>query len=460
MSNINLTDKLNAAKKDAADHHSEYTSMRFIHFVEIICLSSFVWFITVVMMKAVDYSNDHLFHIFEAKKHVFFYVIFSIAILRSFLFHTKFFKGMFGDGATSAVRFFHNTYNTDRTMGQIKKELKSLPSISNGLKRVFTTILTIGAGGSGGLEGPGIPIGESIGRGFAKHLKVDSVERFRVFQMCGISAAIATLLHAPLTGCIFACELVFAGHFIYQFIIFGMISSMTAFILSNHVIDSHGLLLIHVSHARAYNLYEYFYIVLASCFVSIPSGIGLLFVLKMIRRLFSHISTYIHAPLGAMICYVAAVYLFQTFNIPVDSILGVGEEFIQDVYNHTLSSDINIWYILAIIAITKIILTSFTIVSGGSAGMLIPSILVGATSTASLYGFLVLYHFIPESESIYSIFVISGIASSLICVMDLPIATIIFITETFGRPYLPIAIVSVIISKYLSGKIKHVMNAI
>ena len=458
MANINLKDKLNAAKQDDTDHKSEYTSMKFIHFIEVICLSSFVWFVTISMMSAVSYSNEYLFNIFEEKKYVFFYVIFSIAILRSFLFHTKFFNGMFGDGATGTVRFFHNTYNTDRSVGEIKKELKTLPSISNGLKRVFTTILTIGAGGSGGLEGPGIPIGESIGRGFAKHLKVDSVERFRVFQMCGISAAIATLLHAPLTGCIFACELVFAGHFIYQFIIFGMISSMTAFILSNHVLNSHGLLLIHVTHAQAYSLYEYLYIILASCFVSIPSGIGLLFVLKMTRRILSSLSTYIHAPLGAVICYVTAVYLFQTYNIPVDSILGVGEEFIQDVYNHSLSVELNVWYILAIIAMAKIVLTSFTIISGGSAGMLIPSILVGATSTASLYGFLVLYHFIPESESIYSIFVISGIASSLICVMDLPIATIIFITEAFGRPYLPIAIVSVILSKFLSGKIKNIMN--
>ncbi|MEE2769880.1 MAG: chloride channel protein, partial [Pseudomonadota bacterium] len=452
MSNINLSDKLYAAKQDNTDVKSEYSHIKPIHLLEIIVLSSFVCTMIVMMMNVVDYTNDHLFYIFEKNHYIFLFVILFVSIIRSIMFHSTFFKGMFGDGATNTIRFFHNTYDLNRTKKAIKAELMKKPSILNGFKRIFTTILTIGAGGSGGLEGPAIPIGESFGRGFAKYFKVNSVERFRIFQMCGIAAAISTLLHAPLTGCIFACELVFAGHFIYQFLIFGMIASLTSFILSNHVLNTHGLLLINVSHAQTYSMFEYLYIVLASCFVSIPSGIGLIFVLKWIRKILSYMSSYLHAPFGALMCYIIALYLFNTFHIPPDSILGVGEEFFQDVYNHTLNSDLNIWYVLALIAIVKIILTSFTIISGGSAGMLIPSIIVGATSTASLYGFLVLYHVIPESESIYSIFIISGIASSLICVMDLPIATIIFITESFGRPYLPIAIVSVIISKYLSSK--------
>lgn len=468
MGNINLRDKLSAARLDDSDQQTEYTKISIIHILEIIVLSAFVWFMITVMMQTVAAMNEVMFEIFNdyhsyvvpwIKNHyLFFLFIFAIAVLRSIFYRIKWFEGAFGDGATCTVNFFHDTYKSNKTIDEIKSELQTLPSFTSGLKRLFITVLTIGAGGSGGLEGPGIPIGESFGRGFAKLFKINSVERFRIYQMCGIAAAISTLLHAPLTGCIFACELVFAGHFIYQFIIYSMLASLTAFILSNHLLDHAGLILVHVAHGQAYSINEYLYIILSSCIVSIPSGIGLILVLKIIKKILSQIPVFFHAPLGALVCYATALFLLTYYQIPPESILGVGEETIQNIYNNDLTPQLNSWHILAIIAITKIVLTSFTIISGGSAGMLIPSILVGAASTASLYHVLISFGLVVPSDSIYSTFVISGIASSLICVMDLPIATIIFIAEAFGRPYLPIALVSVMISRSLSHWIKAKMS--
>lgn len=468
MGNIKLNDKLSAAKLDDSDQLNEYNKITFIHIVQIISLSIVVWTVITFMMKSVAFMNEFIFEMFNDyhnhvipwfKNHYLFFIfILSIAILRSIFYRFKWFEGAFGDGATCTVNFFHDTYKSNKSIDDIKTELKTLPSFSSGLKRIFITILTIGAGGSGGLEGPGIPIGESFGRGFAKIFKINSVERFRVYQMCGIAAAISTLLHAPLTGCIFACELVFAGHFIYQFIIYSMLASLTAFILSNHLLDHAGLILINVSHGQAYSVTEYLYIILSSCFVSIPSGIGLILVLRFVRKIMSYLPIFYHAPLGAIVCYAVALLLLNTHDIPPESILGVGEETIEGLYNNTLSAHLNAWHILAIIAATKIVLTAFTIISGGSAGMLIPSILVGAASTASLYHFLVSFGVVIPSHSIYSTFIISGISSSLICVMDLPIATIIFIAETFGRPFLPIALVSVMISRSLSHWIKAKMT--
>ena len=67
--------------------------------------------------------------------------------------------------------------------------------------------MTLGAGGSGGIEGPSIPVGQYVGTGVAKILEVRDIMWLRVLEMCGISAAITTLLHAPLTGAVFARSL-------------------------------------------------------------------------------------------------------------------------------------------------------------------------------------------------------------------------------------------------------------
>lgn len=458
MSNIHIKDKLSAARQDESDFVNRFNKLTLKHVIQIVILSAFTWFVTICLMNTVLYLNDIIFNLFKKNHPLFFLLIFTVAILRSYLYHKPFFKGAFGDGATDTIKFLHNTYAKDRTKKVIKNELMTLQSITLGLKRVFITILTIGLGGSGGLEGPAIPIGESFGRGFAKYFQLASIERFRIFQMCGIAAAISTLLHAPLTGCIFACEVVFAGHFIYPFIIYGMVGSLTAFILSNHLLDHSGFLLITVNHGQAYSMQEYLYIVITSSVVSIPSGLGLIFILKWIRHIMSSLNSYLHAPLGALVCYVTALILFKVYDIPPETILGVGEDFIRDVYNGTLEPALNFWSILALIAIAKIILTAFTIISGGSAGMLVPSILVGSATTASLYHGLILLGMIHPSATTYSLFIISGIASSLICVMDLPIATIIFIGETFGRPYFPAAIVSVIIARFISIKIKKLTD--
>ena len=40
------------------------------------------------------------------------------------------------------------------------------------IKRVLVTVMTLGVGGSGGIEGPAIPVGQHIGSGFAKLYKV------------------------------------------------------------------------------------------------------------------------------------------------------------------------------------------------------------------------------------------------------------------------------------------------
>ena len=106
------------------------------------------------------------------------------------------------------------------------------------------------------------------------------------------------------------------------------------------------------------------------------------------------------------------------------------------------------------VLVSKIILTGFTIVSGGSAGLLIPAVFVGVCASSSLYILLSHAAFYFMTPDLYQLFLLVGIASSLICIVDLPIATIILVTELFGVSFLPPAILAVAVSRVLANYYK------
>ena len=62
---------------------------------------------------------------------------------------------------------------------------------------------------------------------------------------------------------------------------------------------------------------------------------------------------------------------------------------------------------------------------------------------------------LPIIEGLHALFVVTGVASSLICVLDLPIATVIFVGELFGVSYIPPCIIVVALSRTLISYIKQ-----
>ena len=311
--------------------------------------------------------------------------------------------------------------------------------------------MTLAFGGSGGVEGPAIPVGQRLGVFVAKLFAINNLLFLRVLEMCGISAAITTLLHAPMTGSIFALELVFGCKFVYRLLFCSMASSLIAFILSNHLLDGKALFAL-TPHAVSYHLYEYAIIIIVSVFASIISGLVLPVIFRFIRWCYTSIPSWLQAPIGALICALTALFAYHYLDIEPRHLLGVGEETIVDLFNGDESSlkTLSNWYVLIGIVIVKIILTGFTVIAGGSAGLLIPAVYVGAASSSALFHFLKAMHFLPMIDGLNTLFMVTGIASALICVMDLPIATVVFISELCDVSFVAPCIVAVTISRILS----------
>ena len=70
---------------------------------------------------------------------------------------------------------------------------------------IITSALTVGFGGSVGLEGPSVSTGGSIGSNIAQALKLDYKHTIQLIGMGG-AAALAAIFQAPITGIVFALE--------------------------------------------------------------------------------------------------------------------------------------------------------------------------------------------------------------------------------------------------------------
>ena len=118
-------------------------------------------------------------------------------------------KSSEGDGATQSIEYFLKSYSETNDQKAVESRY-SRATFMEAARRLFITTLTLGAGGSGGLEGPTIPIGEAVGAGWSKVFKVASADDLRCFQMAGIAAAVCTLLNTPFAAAIFAAEVVYS----------------------------------------------------------------------------------------------------------------------------------------------------------------------------------------------------------------------------------------------------------
>jgi CIC family chloride channel protein len=459
MANFKLSDKLSILGDDKSDLSD--LSVGIWQLSSSVILVTFIsWLFTTIMMQLVLHGNTLLISsltkdtIFSRNNVYFIGIIVGVAIIRSVLYQFSWFKDACGDGASQALNHFKSTYEK-LTVRKLLNRTFRHGTFLVAIKRVLVTVMTLGAGGSGGIEGPAIPVGQHVGSGVAKLYQVKDIVWLRILEMCGISAAITTLLHAPLTGAIFSLELVFGCKFVYRLLTISLLSSLVAFILSDYIMAAESLFTL-AQHDISYTLFEYFIVVVVTVFASIPSGIGLLFVFSIVRRIYAGLPVIAHAPVGALICALVAILMYHFFDISPHHLLGVGEETISLLFEHAGHDAMySNWVMLGVVVILKIVLVGFTVVSGGSAGLLVPAMFVGAMSSSALYHLLMMLDWLPVIEGLHALFVVTGVASSLICVLDLPIATVIFVGELFGVSYIPPCIIAVALSRTLTSYIRQ-----
>ncbi|MRG96069.1 chloride channel protein [Polyangium spumosum] len=350
-----------------------------------------------------------------------------------------------GDGMDVALANYHSTYDH---AGDDPRPRFERPAFGLALRKAAATALTLATGGSGGLEAPVVVIGEAVGAGWARVFRVRSEHELRTYQLAGIAAAVTTLLGAPFAGALFAIEFCYGDRIIYRKFAYALLAGLVAYTLNQRFI---GLEPIFSAppHARSHTLAEYGITALVAITVSAPVALAFGRLMAKTADLVGKVSLVFRGAVGALGTGLVALLLSVAAGIPAHHVLGMGEHTLAELLRPGATFPI---HVLLLAAMGKMITTGLTIRSGGSAGMLIPSMFLGGVSGALMGEVLRRTGVLPELD--LALLVVVGIASALVAVIGVPLAAIALVLEVFGAAYGPPALLSCGVTYVLTLRIR------
>jgi len=385
-----------------------------------------------VLVKLV--VHELYFFINDLKNHthwVFVFILPLIGILLTNLVAIRFFKEKLGHGVTSVL------FNIAKGSSNLKKRLS--------ISRVITSAISVGFGGSVGLEAPLIITGSAVGSNLAQMMRLHYKSRTLLIG-CGSAAAVAGIFNSPITGVIFAIEVILAEITIDKFIPI-LIASVCGSLVP--LIFQQNEVLFNFTLQDNFNA------------VDLPLYMALGAISGLVALYFTRTHYFLEAKLGAIkdnrvrILLGGTALAFIIFLFP--AMYGEGYEIIKALIkgnevilekNNLLFKGIDptftISFIVLSMVIVKAIASACTIGAGGSGGIFAPSLFVGG-----LTGFLFsrTANILGSSDQVStSNFTLVGMCGVLSAVLHAPLTGIFLIAEITGgyTLFIPLMIVSAI----------------
>lgn len=339
--------------------------------------------------------------------------------------------------------FFRNQIHkgTSAILYSIAKKSSFLP-FNQMYSHVITSGLTVGFGGSAGLESPIVSTGAAIGSNFARTYKLNYKDR-TLLLAAGAAGGIAGAFNAPIAGVLFALEVILVDISIGAFIPL-LIAAASGALLSKIVLHESSLLFFQLKQPFDY------YNVPLYILLGLLAGLTSLYYVNFFDKVeskFHHIKSSVTKWLigGITLAFLFAIFP-SLFGEGYESIIALSEFRTDDLLKDSLIySFINDkWVILIFIILTlllKTVAAAITLGAGGNGGNFAPSLFVGAYLGFAFSYFLKLlgFDYIPASN--FTIVAMAGILSG---VFHAPLTGIFLIAEITGgyELIIPLMIVS------------------
>lgn len=339
-------------------------------------------------------------------------------------------------------------------IGAILYEIAQNSSIVSSVKtysQIVQSAITVGLGGSAGLESPIAVTGAAIGSNYAQTYRLNYKER-TLLLAAGATAGVASAFNAPIAGVMFAFEILLTGVVFTDFIPL-VVAAVCGSLLSRILLQEDILFRFHTREAFDYRNLPYYLI------LGIVTGLYARYFLMVSQKVEHFIkglkmSRLRKAMLGGAILSLLCVLFPPLFGEGYDTVKAFTNGSTNSIIENSLFRyfDIKEWTIivfLVCVCLLKAFATSFTIFSGGNGGNFAPSLFAGGT-----VGFLfaVICQQIGFKDVPVSNLVLVGMAGAMSGVLYAPLTAIFLIAESsFGYDlFIPLMIVSVI--SYLIAK--------
>ena len=303
--------------------------------------------------------------------------------------------------------------------------------------QLITTPITVGLGGSSGLEAPIAITGAAIGSNFGQAYQLNYRDK-TLLLASGVAAGIAGVFNAPIAGVMFSIEVILAGVAVIEFIPL-ILASVAGTLFSQIVLREH--ILFSFPQQQGFNYYNTpFYIVLGllcgacSLFYAGASNIT--------EKMFSKFPAkgYYRASVGGIVLVGVCILFPSFFGEGYESITNLANNKPSDtlkngIWDDWTTNELFIIVMIGIIGTFKSIATSITIFSGGNGGNFAPSLFVGAHLGfffSSIVNYVYKYFNLDLARVPVSNFTLVGMCGILSGVMYAPITAIFLIAEVTG----------------------------
>lgn len=392
--------------------------------------------IVATILKRIAHSIDHFLATgFSAQYFNVLYFLFPLAgILITVLIVQKLFKGNLGRGIGNVL------------VTIFKKQGRMEPNKM--YSHVITSGVTVGFGGSVGLEAPIAITGSAIGSNVAQFFKMPTKERVLLLG-AGAAAGIAAVFDVPVAGVIFALEVILVEFALPAFIPL-LLASATATLISQSL-GNYQLFHFVTDNYRLQDVPVY---ALLGVFCGLFSAFAVKVTLRTERKFIVFRSPYVGALVGGIILG-AMIFLFPP-------LYGEGYKTIRQllngqsvqVFNQTFFYGFGNqpWVMLGftvILLMMKPFATAITIGAGGNGGIFAPSLFMGALSGFIVYQGAALVGISTPPANL----IVLGMAGILAGIVHAPLTGIFLIAEITGgyALFVPLMIVSALsffISRY------------
>tara|TARA_R110002049_G_scaffold124479_1_gene279921 strand:+ start:8919 stop:10670 length:1752 start_codon:yes stop_codon:yes gene_type:complete len=265
------------------------------------------------------------------------------------------------------------------------------------------------SGQSMGREGPAIHLGAYVGSALGQSFGLPN-NALRTLVACGTAAAISAAFNTPLAGVIFAMEIIMVEYTVTSFIPI-IIAAVAATGVSRSLLGDEPLVaLINVS---SISLAEVPFVILIGILVGIASTIFTSLI---------HYVTRLTQSLGLSIRFLIAGSATGFIALLVPQVMGLG----YDTLNAAVLGQIPTTFLL-IIMIAKLLATAISVGCGMPAGLIGPSLVIGAVGGAFMAFFLYESMGVPlENSSLYALI---GMSAMMGACLQAPLAALTAVFE-------------------------------
>ncbi|QSP95971.1 chloride channel protein [Marinobacter salinisoli] len=321
-------------------------------------------------------------------------------------------------GALMLGLMLHRLAISDRKVGivHIMERLnyhQGYMSFRSAVVQFVCGVSTVLTGQSAGREGPAVHLGAAFSSMMGQWMRLPN-NSIRTLVACGCAAAISASFNTPISGVIFAMEVVMMEYTIAGFTPI-ILAAVSAAVVTHLVYGPEP----------AFNVPA----LTMNSLMEIPWILAIALIIGVAAALFIHLvdtmGRFHQRPVLGRIAVAGLIMV--PFALVVPQTMGIG----YDTVNETIDGQLGFWFLL-IVGVTKLLVTSLTIGLGMPSGVIGPTLFMGATLGGAMG--LIGTQIAPQSASSVGFYAMLGMGAMMGAVLQAPLAALMSLMELTRNP--------------------------